>query len=92
MSTGKFAMQPSLSATTRESFLFGSDSTSVGVIISVVSYERGKLKRLRCTIGESDIELLVDTGAVASITNTKAVKTIRLTPLIHNSLVDYILH
>ena len=60
----------------------------IGVIISAVSPERGKLKRLLCTIGESDIEQLVDTDAVAYVLNTNKVKTIRPTPLIQNSLVD----
>ena len=82
------AMRPSSSGTTRESSPSESESTSVGVIISAVNLERGRLKRLRCTVGESEIELLVDSGAVASILNTRTVKALRPTPLIHNSLVD----
>ena len=46
-----------------------SESTTVGVIVNTSNCGGSALKRISCKVGGSDIDLLVDSGAAASILN-----------------------
>lgn len=64
--------------------------TSVGVILMSSKPGSRLLKRLVCTVAGTEIELLVDTGAVASILNYSTFRSLRQLPDLKESNVNLI--
>ena len=65
-----------------------SDVFSIGIIQTASTPLTGTLKRLLCKISINDVELLIDSGAVASILNEATFQKIRPTPQLHKSAIN----